>query len=312
MALSVPAIDPGLAAKAQIVGVAASTKCAAGVLRLRMKRKDRHNRKTDAVAFAELNLDTDEADNHEAGIDEAGIDAFGLCICAAGLDGKLTYVSEQFQKVFGYLPEECIGRDCKFLQGTCTDMEAARRLGNGAREGYEVTESILNYTKDAVPVWNRVHLIPLRDPDQKLHGSIGIQLVAKTASGLETHRAHLEPLRQIQDIVAASSPSSRIVNTFAHQFPLLSRCDSVLPESNLTPVLGPTVVDDPPLCVLQETEAYFVTLALGSALRSQTLTSFEGLDRERADGLLSMLCRRWSTPDGLKVFPLNAFGTLLS
>ncbi len=43
-------------------------------------------------------------------------------------DTPLVYVSPGFEKMSGYSAAECLGRNCRFLQGPETDQEEVRRI----------------------------------------------------------------------------------------------------------------------------------------------------------------------------------------
>ena len=73
----------------------------------------------------------------------------------------LVYVNRHFTALTGYDAEECIGRNCRFLQGSETnvaDVALVRRAILRRRTAYV---DILNYTKDQTPFQNRLILFPL-------------------------------------------------------------------------------------------------------------------------------------------------------
>jgi PAS domain S-box-containing protein len=91
-------------------------------------------------------------------------------------DCPLTFVSQGFLSMTGYTLEEVVGSNCRFLQGPKTEPESIARLRHAVTNGLRCTVAITNYKKDGVPFQNVVHLMPVRDPDGKLHRIVGCQI----------------------------------------------------------------------------------------------------------------------------------------
>ena len=90
-------------------------------------------------------------------------------------DLPIIYVSEEFQHQTGYPPEEVLGRNCRFLQGPETDPRAVTAIRNAIKNRYEITIDILNYRKDGTEFWNRLHIRPLYDAQDKVLYFAGVQ-----------------------------------------------------------------------------------------------------------------------------------------
>ena len=90
-------------------------------------------------------------------------------------DNPMIYVSAAFELQTGYAPEEALGRNCRFLQGTDTDPESieAIRAGLSARHAFSV--DILNYRKSGEPFMNRLRIRPLFDDSGELLYFVGAQ-----------------------------------------------------------------------------------------------------------------------------------------
>nr|WP_297401160.1 EAL domain-containing protein [uncultured Marinobacter sp.] len=103
----------------------------------------------------------------------------GIAIAdARAPDLPLIYVNPAFAKITGYTPEECIGRNCRFLQGDSFDLtneQALADIRRGLRDGTEVTVVLRNYRKDGTPFWNDLYLAPVRDEQGEITHFIGIQ-----------------------------------------------------------------------------------------------------------------------------------------
>ena len=94
-------------------------------------------------------------------------------------DQEIIYVNTAFSILTGYASEECVGRNCRFLQGPCTkpeDVEAIRKLLRSHDEGFI---KITNVRKDGRLFSNVLYLKPLfvngRKPGDKPLFYLGCQ-----------------------------------------------------------------------------------------------------------------------------------------
>lgn len=90
-------------------------------------------------------------------------------------DGPIIYVNRGFEHLTGYTREECIGRNCRFLQGPGTDRSVVARIRKAIQAGEELIVDLLNYRKDGSTFWNRLSLKPIRNAAGELTHFIGIQ-----------------------------------------------------------------------------------------------------------------------------------------
>lgn len=78
------------------------------------------------------------------------------------IDNPIVFVNEAFQDLTGYGRDECIGRNCRFLQGDDTDPETVAKVRRAVEHGDDVSVDILNYRKDGSKFWNALYLSPVR------------------------------------------------------------------------------------------------------------------------------------------------------
>ncbi len=78
-------------------------------------------------------------------------------------DEPLVYVNSAFEKMTGYLPEEMLGRNCRFLQGEGTDPEKVAALREAIDAEESLTVELRNYRKDGTEFWNRLTVTPIYD-----------------------------------------------------------------------------------------------------------------------------------------------------
>lgn len=101
-----------------------------------------------------------------------------FCMCDCRMKGNpIVYTSTSFEKLTGYTEEECLGRNCRFLQGEDTDRNVVKSIRQSFDEGTEERFKLLNYRKDGTPFTNYLTLIPIYDNEDDLNivYSLGIQ-----------------------------------------------------------------------------------------------------------------------------------------
>lgn len=102
--------------------------------------------------------------------------AFCICDCRM-YDNPIVYTSTSFEKLTGYSEEECLGRNCRFLQGADTDRAVVKKIRRSFDEGTEERFQILNYRKDGTTFINFLTLLPIYDneDDMNIVYCLGIQ-----------------------------------------------------------------------------------------------------------------------------------------
>lgn len=102
--------------------------------------------------------------------------AEGVTIADARLpDRPLIYVNEGFERMTGYAPEDVLGRNCRFLQGSDTDAAAVAEIRAALEQCRDCVVEVLNYRRDGTPFWNRLSISPLRNAAGEVTHFIGIQ-----------------------------------------------------------------------------------------------------------------------------------------
>ncbi|MGB1253915.1 MAG: PAS domain-containing sensor histidine kinase, partial [Candidatus Promineifilaceae bacterium] len=87
----------------------------------------------------------------------------------------LVYANPSFYSMTGYTPDEVIGRNCRFLQGSEPNQPAIDVLRHALRHGEPCRVELCNYRKDGTLFHNDLHLYPLHNPSGKLTHYVGIQ-----------------------------------------------------------------------------------------------------------------------------------------
>lgn len=102
--------------------------------------------------------------------------AQGVTIADAGQeDMPLIYVNEAFERITGYDAPECLGENCRFLQGEGTDQGTVATIREALEAESPVSVEILNYRKDGTPFWNELDIVPVRDDSGAVTHYLGLQ-----------------------------------------------------------------------------------------------------------------------------------------
>lgn len=95
-------------------------------------------------------------------------------------DNPIVFASDDFLNLTGYSREEVLGRNCRFLQGVDTCPSKVQAIRKGIASGSDVSVTLLNYTSNGTPFWNKLFIAALRDAQDNVVNFIGV--LAKVAS----------------------------------------------------------------------------------------------------------------------------------
>lgn len=90
-------------------------------------------------------------------------------------DQPLIYVNPAFERMTGYVREEILGSNCRFLQADDRDQEAIATIREALKKGEECTVELRNYRKDGTQFWNELHLAPVKDDGGRVTHYVGVQ-----------------------------------------------------------------------------------------------------------------------------------------
>lgn len=90
-------------------------------------------------------------------------------------DMPLIYINPAFTKITGYSKEDCIGKNCRFLQGPDHDQSELKVLRKAIKKGIDCKVILKNYTKSGKQFWNELSISPVFNEAKELTHFIGIQ-----------------------------------------------------------------------------------------------------------------------------------------
>lgn len=89
-------------------------------------------------------------------------------------DMPLIYVNPAFETLTGYSSSDVIGRNCRFLQGTDVQPEAAY-MRECLTQGIDCAVTLRNYRKDGTLFWNELTISPIQNAEGLVTHFIGVQ-----------------------------------------------------------------------------------------------------------------------------------------
>lgn len=144
-----------------------------------------------AVYFRDINQR--KAHEQQLHLLERGIESTlnGVVIADARQpDLPIVYVNAAFERVTGYLRDEVLGSNCRFLQGEHTAPDAVNEIRQGLSQSRDVHVTLCNYRKDGTPFWNDLYLSPVRDETGNVSHFIGVQNDISTQREYESRLAY--------------------------------------------------------------------------------------------------------------------------
>ncbi|CAM9247085.1 unnamed protein product [Phaeothamnion confervicola] len=90
-------------------------------------------------------------------------------------DNPIVFASQGFLDLTGYVLDQVLGRNCRFLQGPDTDPKAVEKIRKAIEKGVDTSVCLLNYRVDGSTFWNQFFIAALRDADGKIINYVGVQ-----------------------------------------------------------------------------------------------------------------------------------------
>jgi two-component system cell cycle sensor histidine kinase/response regulator CckA len=129
-------------------------------------------------------------------------------------ENPIIYVNQGFRAMTGYTNEDVLGKNCRFMRGDGTESSVTQNIRDSLRDGVPFAAEILNYRKNGVPFWNRLHISPVRDDSGRITHFVGIQL---DVTPLKDAEKQLEAARDRLAVAARFSAVGEMTAGAAHE-----------------------------------------------------------------------------------------------
>jgi PAS domain S-box-containing protein len=119
-------------------------------------------------------------------------------------DNPIVFASDDFLSLTGYEREDVLGRNCRFLQGTDTSQEKVAQIRKGLANGEDVSVTLVNYSANGTPFWNKLFIAALRDGQNNIVNYIGVTVKIATPEDGDSEAGKQLPGGQDPETVASS------------------------------------------------------------------------------------------------------------
>jgi PAS domain S-box-containing protein len=136
-----------------------------------------------------------------------GIDSSNNAVFVTDLEGTIQYINPAFTKVYGFSPEEAIGKSPRFLKSGLTSDEQYKSFWQALLAGETISQEITNKSKDGqfIPISGTYS--PILDESGKIMGFMAVQ------EDITERKLSEEALKRRNDYLAASSEIGRLVTS---------------------------------------------------------------------------------------------------
>ena len=134
----------------------------------------------------------------------------GIVITAGNHSNRpIVYVNKAFCRLTGYMREEVLGKDCRFLQGNHTNQETLQDIRDALTKGNSTRVRLLNYRKDGSTFWNELSISPVVDEQGDVTHHIGVQ---KDITQQVAYEAELNTLLERMDQESRTDSLTGLLN----------------------------------------------------------------------------------------------------
>jgi PAS domain S-box-containing protein len=117
-------------------------------------------------------------------------------------DNPIVFANGAFLDLTGYVHEDILGRNCRFLQGPMTSRATVGQIRQAVTERRPIAAEILNYRKDGTAFWNNLFIGPIFAPDGDLLYFFSSQFDATRRHDAEDRVRQAEKMEAIAQLAA--------------------------------------------------------------------------------------------------------------
>lgn len=153
-----------------------------------------------------------------------GIDRSNNAVFVTDLEGTIQYVNPAFEKVYGFSPEEVIGKTPRILKSGLTPDEQYNRFWEALLAGETISQEITNKSKEGefIPISGTYS--PILDESGNIMGFMAVQ------EDITERKSSEEALKRRNDYLAASSEIGRLVTSTLDLNTIFTRTVSLISE----------------------------------------------------------------------------------
>lgn len=164
--------------------------------------------------------DTYPYPNFDVVLEALNMSSVGVVITDAALENNpVIYVNKGFEKNTGYLAEEVLGENCRFLQGPDTDQAEIAKISAAVKNRRSVRAFLKNYHKNGTYFFNELTIDPIVDANGHPY-FVGIQ---KDVTRERNYQFELE--KSLTEIQKLSTPIVPITDNIS-VLPLVGTLDN--------------------------------------------------------------------------------------
>ncbi|RXJ02060.1 PAS domain S-box protein [Anaerobacillus alkaliphilus] len=140
-------------------------------------------------------------------------------------NNPLIFVNEAFTNITGYSEEDVLGKNCKFLQGSSTDIKTLKEISEAIRNRNSLHVELLNYRKDGSEFWNELKIDPIYDENAKLTHFVGFQtdITSKKNAELEISLRK----QRYQALFHSNNDAVYMIDTFGYFIEVNEGCEKL-------------------------------------------------------------------------------------
>lgn len=127
-------------------------------------------------------------------------------------DNPIVECNAAFMALTGYIRDEIIGRNCRFLRGPGSEPDLCEALRVGIKNRQPVMVEILNYKKGGMPFRNAVMVAPIFDADGELEYFLGSQAEVPDAGGGNSPNRRAAALDRIAKLSKRQTEVLRLIS----------------------------------------------------------------------------------------------------